>query len=90
MTDKEIIKALECCKKSADCKKCPLSEYSLMAVECTGKLIAESKDLIQRQQKYIDKSVKDLKWWLDTNTEKGVVYIPEFVIENIVKGEQNE
>lgn len=55
MTDNEIIKALECCKKSADCKKCPLSEYSLMAVECMGKLIAESNDLIQRQQERIER-----------------------------------
>ena len=27
----------------------------------------------------------DLKWWLETNTEKGVVYIPEFVVENMIK-----
>lgn len=26
----------------------------------------------------------DLKWWLDTNTEKGVVYIPEFTIERMI------
>ena len=26
----------------------------------------------------------DLKWWLETNTEKGVVYIPEFVVENMI------
>ena len=27
---------------------------------------------------------KDLKWYLDTNEENGVVYIPKFVIEKIV------
>lgn len=26
----------------------------------------------------------DLKWWLVTNTEKGVVHIPEYVIENMI------
>ena len=26
----------------------------------------------------------DLKWWLVTNTEKGVVHIPEFVIKNMI------
>lgn len=26
----------------------------------------------------------DLKWWLETNTEKGVVYIPEFTIEKMI------
>ena len=26
----------------------------------------------------------DLKWWLTTNSEKGVVYIPEFVVENMI------
>ena len=27
---------------------------------------------------------KDLKYYLDTNEEKGVVYIPKFVIEKII------
>ena len=26
----------------------------------------------------------DLKWWLETNTEKGVVYIPKYVVENMI------
>ena len=26
----------------------------------------------------------DLKWWLETNTEKGVVHIPKFVVENMI------
>lgn len=26
----------------------------------------------------------DLKWWLETNAEKGVVYIPKFVVENMI------
>ena len=31
-----------------------------------------------------EKIKKDLKWYLDTNEEDGVVYIPKFVIEKIV------
>ena len=30
------------------------------------------------------KIVKDMKWYLDANEEDGVVYIPKFVIEEIV------
>lgn len=26
----------------------------------------------------------DLKWWLKTNSEKGVVYIPKYVVENMI------
>ena len=26
----------------------------------------------------------DLKWWLETNNEKGVVYIPKFVVEKMI------
>ena len=26
----------------------------------------------------------DLKWWLETNSEKGVVHIPKFVVENMI------
>lgn len=32
----------------------------------------------------IEKVKKDLKYYLNTNEENGVVYIPRFVIENIV------
>lgn len=26
----------------------------------------------------------DLKWWLETNSQKGVVYIPKYVVENMI------
>ena len=26
----------------------------------------------------------DLKWWLETNTEKGVVHIPKYFVENMI------
>ena len=32
------------------------------------------------------KIVKDMKWYLDSNEEDGVVYIPKFVIEKIAYG----
>ena len=35
----------------------------------------------------------DLKWWLETNTEKGVVYIPKYVVENMIAkmdGQKND
>lgn len=34
----------------------------------------------------VDKIISDLKYYLDTNEENGVVYIPKFVIERIVYG----
>ena len=33
----------------------------------------------------IDKTLKDLKWYLDTNEEKGAAYFPKFCIENMIK-----
>lgn len=44
--------------------------------------------LIDRVCKYfenIDKVKRDLKYYLDTNEELGVVYIPKFVIEKMIK-----
>lgn len=26
----------------------------------------------------------DLKWWLETNTEKGVVHIPKYIVEYMI------
>lgn len=37
------------------------------------------------EKKVIDKIIEDLKWWLDTNTEKGVVYIPKSNIESDIE-----
>ena len=44
--------------------------------------------LIDRVCKYfenIDKVRKDLKYYLDTNEELGVVYIPKFIVEKMIK-----
>lgn len=34
--------------------------------------------------KHIEIIRDDLKWWLETNSEKGVVYIPEYVVKNMI------
>lgn len=53
MTDAEIIKALECCRKGK-CRECCMDEEYLSINECTAELAKEALDLIQRQQKKID------------------------------------
>lgn len=94
MTDEQIVKALECCSVSVvqkDCLGCSYSECS-SPTGCLGVLIDDSLALIKRQQAEIDhlreatKKVKsDLKYYLDTNEENGVVWIPKFTINNLVK-----
>jgi polyribonucleotide nucleotidyltransferase len=54
MTDKEIIKALECCiseNKRCNCKNCP---YKNVLGYCFDKLNRDAIDLINRQQSAID------------------------------------
>lgn len=47
MTDKEIINALECCKKViSDCNNCPYYNSD----DCENELIVNALDLINRQQ----------------------------------------
>ena len=48
-------------------------------VKDISELILESKD-----KKTLKEIKKDLRYYLDTNEEKGVVYIPKFVVEKIV------
>lgn len=58
-----------------DCLHYGICEYSTVIdkeVEC--------KDFIYN----IDNIKKTLKYYLDTNEENGVVYIPKFVIEKII------
>jgi hypothetical protein len=44
----------------------------------------ESVDFTLELNKKVHKVIKDLKYYLDTNEENGVVYIPKFVIEKMV------
>lgn len=62
MTDKEIIKALECCKDSDNfqrCSECPYKEGSI-GVSCLEKILADAFDLTKRQQAEIER-LKDEK-----------------------------
>lgn len=58
MTDKEIIKALECCKPNNDegCLNCPLADVPLP--KCAEILSKESVNLINRQQAEIERLEK--------------------------------
>jgi hypothetical protein len=84
MTDNEIIKALECCKGylTNDCAMCQnVEKYP----RCNEFLNEIALDLINRQKAEIEKIKIKLKYYLETNEENGVVYIPKFIIDNLVK-----
>lgn len=59
LTDAEILKALECCRSENgnDCENCPYSEeiYKQGEGGCCNRLMANSLDLINRQQEQIKK-----------------------------------
>ena len=48
--------------------------------------ITEALDMAVRSLENQDKIKEDLKYYLDTNEENGVVYIPKFIIEKIIYG----
>ena len=48
-------------------------------------MISEAIDLINRQKLEIEKIKKKLQYYLNINEENGVVYIPKFVVDNLVK-----
>ena len=52
MTDKEIIKGLECCytNNGDDCYKCPYEGESTAQMFCDNKLTRDALDLINRLQ----------------------------------------
>ncbi len=52
--------------------------------DLTPEEFKESVDYILELNKKVHKVIKDLKYYLDTNEENGVVYIPKFVIEKMV------
>ena len=98
MTDEQIVKAWGkcidvtsgCCGDDTTCPYCTDEEEG--CAKCFEKLRIDVLALIKRQQAEIDhlreatKKVKsDLKYYLDTNEENGVVWIPKFTINNLVK-----
>ena len=44
----------------------------------------ESVDFVLELNAKVHTVIKDLKYYLDTNEENGVVYIPKFVIEKMI------
>lgn len=85
MKDNEIIKANELCNSfSNDCKECPYYGYHDRRCRCTDYLTKDTVNLISRQKAEIEKIKKDLKHYLDTNEENGVVYLPKFIVKKMV------
>lgn len=52
-TDKDIIRALECCNVETDCKRCPL--YKEHSANCIDIACKNALDLITRQQAEIER-----------------------------------
>ena len=59
-----------------------LAEYE--DTDLTPEEFKESVDFTLELNKKIKKVLTDLKYYLDTNEENGVIYIPKFVIEKMV------
>ena len=93
MNDEQLKKALErCLSDSPPCAACKYDGDTFTVDECMGKLMKDALDLINRQKAEIEhfrevtKKIKsDLKYYLDTNEENGVVWIPKFTVDNLVK-----
>lgn len=47
-------------------------------------IVQELRKQLEQVTKERDAAIKDLKYYLETNEENGVVYIPKFIIEKIV------
>ena len=59
-----------------------LAEYE--DLELSPEEFKESVDFVLELNAKAHKVIKDLKYYLDTNEENGVVYIPKFVIEKMI------
>lgn len=55
LTDSEIVKALMCCTKGLECKNCPANPHKGNYGYCTGLLLKDTLDLINRLQAEIEK-----------------------------------
>ena len=53
-------------------------------VRAVEQVIADTPTADVVEVKRIEIIRDDLKWWLETNTEKGVVHIPEYVVKNMI------
>ena len=61
MTEKEVIKALECCLSDAweDCDKCPLEKFPDDYIGCRKNLMKVTIDFINRQKAEIEQLKKE-------------------------------
>ena len=98
MTDTEIFQnEIACikrrsageCNGGTDCNTCDLlmNEGDIIAAYTRA---INNINLINQQRsesikEFIKKMKSDLKYYLDTNEENGVVYIPKFVVEKRLK-----
>lgn len=83
MTDNEIIKALECCKKDRfkpRCRKCPLSRYA----DCQIRLEHEIFPFVNRQRAEIERLHKEVGYW-EAETKEARADIDQAVAESIKK-----
>lgn len=79
MTDNEIVKYLE-----STIRRYKDATHHVSCIVNINMLKA-ALDLINRQKAEIEKIKIKLKYYLETNEENGVVYIPKFIIDNLVK-----
>lgn len=84
-----MVEVFKCCIDE-NCCSCPLYDFEIE--HCKKQIQQHALSFIIRQQAEIDhlreatKKVKsDLKYYLDTNEENGVVWIPKFTINNLLK-----
>lgn len=87
MTDKQIVKALECCKRE-ECDRCPFSNKGLGV--CGQFLIEQAFDLVRRQQEEIEwlKSERDNTQRDILEAEERARYIDELVQEKMMEEEE--
>ena len=70
MTDNDIKKALECCTKGLECKSCPANPHKGNYGYCTGLLLKDTLDLINR----IEAENERLKGISDNKTKELLRY----------------
>lgn len=80
MTNEQIMKTLRLCADKG-CRYCSENGKD----HCRETIAAFAWDLLYQQTRTIEKLKEVLKYYLDTNEEKGVIYIPKFVIEKSLK-----
>lgn len=82
---KEEYNLLKDMEKNVTKLECAKLEFKIALGECREVAdVANQKCVEMLEELYEIK--KDLEYYLNTNEEKGVVYVPKFVVEKIVYG----